>query len=250
MSENKTKPEKCFSTREFFLGVSTFFPLIFAAVPIGLLFGALAAQKGLSALEVLLMGSFVFAGGSQFVALDLWADPLPWFTIAFSTFLINLRHVLMSSSLAPKLGHWSSSQKVFGFFILADEVWALSEQRAIKQKTSFAFYMGVGTTLFLTWQISSVAGTIIGSALGDPSRFGLDFAFTALFVCLVMGFWKGRRTGVVIGASAIAAVLTHNFVPGAWYIIAGALAGVTASALQYSPPRPHAPSTSSEALQS
>ncbi len=218
---------------EFFLGVTTFFPLVFAVAPIGLLFGALAAQKGLSSLEVLLMSSLVFAGGSQFVALDLWADPLPWVTVAFSTFLVNLRHVLMSASLAPKLRHWTTLQRYLGFFILADEVWALSEQRAIKQHTTFSFYLGVGLTLFITWQVATVAGSLIGAVMGDPSRFGLDFAFTALFICLVMGFWQGRKTGVVLAASGLAAVLTYKFVPGAWYIIAGAVAGVIAAAIQY-----------------
>ncbi|GHB31543.1 branched-chain amino acid ABC transporter permease [Pseudovibrio japonicus] len=233
MKTNQNKSAVNAGPNEFLLGVTTFFPLIFAVAPIGLLFGALAAQKGLSPLEVLLMGSFVFAGGSQFLALDLWADPLPWVTVAFSTFLINLRHVLMSASLAPKLGHWTTLQRYLGFFILADEVWALSEQRAIKHHTTFSFYLGVGLTLFVTWQVATVAGSLIGAVMGDPSRFGLDFAFTALFICLVMGFWQGRKTGVVLAASGLAAVLTYKFVPGAWYIIAGAVAGVIAAAIQY-----------------
>lgn len=233
MKSNQKQLTNNAGPNEFFLGVSTFFPLIFAATPIGLLFGALAAQKGLSPLEVLLMGSFVFAGGSQFVALDLWSSPLPWFTIAFSTFLVNLRHILMSASLAPKLGHWTPLQKYLGFFILADEVWALSEQRAMKQRTSFSFYLGVGVTLYVTWQIATFVGSLIGAVLGDPAKYGLDFAFTALFICLVMGFWQGRKTGVVLAASGLAAVLTNKFVPGAWYIIAGAVAGVAAASLQY-----------------
>ncbi|AEV38749.1 AzlC-like protein [Pseudovibrio sp. FO-BEG1] len=249
MKSNQNKSAINAGPNEFFLGVTTFFPLVFAATPIGLLFGALAAQKGMSPLEVLLMGSFVFAGGSQFLALDLWADPLPWLTIAFSTFLINLRHVLMSASLAPKLGHWTPLQKYLGFFILADEVWALSEQRAMKQHTTFSFYLGVGLTLFITWQVATVAGSLIGAVMGDPSRYGLDFAFTALFICLVMGFWQGRKTGVVLAASGLAAVLTHKFVPGAWYIIAGAIAGVIAAAVQYDD-NPNGLQKSAEALQS
>ncbi|KZL21461.1 Inner membrane protein YgaZ [Pseudovibrio axinellae] len=233
MKNNQNKSVTNTSPNEFILGVTTFFPLIFAVAPIGLLFGALAAQKGLSPLEVLLMGSLVFAGGSQFVALDLWSTPVLWFTIAFSTFLVNLRHVLMSASLAPKLGHWTPLQKYIGFFILADEVWALSERRAMKQRTSFSFYMGVGATLYITWQIATFTGSLVGAVMGDPSQYGLDFAFTALFICLVMNFWQGRKTGVILAASGLAAVLTNKFVPGAWYIIAGAIAGVVAASIQH-----------------
>jgi len=46
---------------------------------------------------------------------------------------------------------------------------------------------------------------------------------------LTMGFWKGRATGSVLAASALAAVLVHQFVPGVWYIAAGGLAGLAAA---------------------
>ena len=70
----------------------------------------------------------------------------------------------------------------------------------------------------------------MGAALGDPTRYGLDFVFPAVFIFLVAGFWKGPKTGAVLAASTIAAVLTHSFVDGAWYIAAGAVAGVATAA--------------------
>ncbi|MBB3591852.1 putative branched-subunit amino acid permease [Rhizobium sp. BK529] len=60
---------------EFLLGMRTIFPLIVAVWPIGLVFGAVAATKGLSPLETALMSALVFAGGSQFVAMDIWTIP-------------------------------------------------------------------------------------------------------------------------------------------------------------------------------
>lgn len=66
--------------------------------------------------------------------------------------------------------------------------------------------------------------------MGDMSVIGLDFAFPAVFIVLLMGFWKGRETGFVLLASAAAAYLTHTLVPGAWYIAAGALAGLAVAA--------------------
>ncbi len=59
----------------------------------------------------------------------------------------------------------------------------------------------------------------------------MDFAFSALFICIIAGFWKGPRTGAVLAASAIVAVLVRFAVPGAWYIVAGGLAGVVAAAI-------------------
>jgi predicted branched-subunit amino acid permease len=66
--------------------------------------------------------------------------------------------------------------------------------------------------------------------MGDMTVIGLDFAFPAVFIVLLMGFWKGRETGLVLLASAAAAFVTHALVPGAWYIAAGALAGLSVAA--------------------
>ncbi|MFX8585744.1 AzlC family ABC transporter permease, partial [Acinetobacter baumannii] len=77
--------------REARQGLVDIAPVIVAAVPIGLLYGALAAAKGLSALEIGLMSLLVFAGGSQFTAVELWAQPVPVATLVFSTMLINAR---------------------------------------------------------------------------------------------------------------------------------------------------------------
>ena len=82
------------------LGFSDIWPAMVAAMPFGLLFGALAAGKGLSPLEVFTMSALVFAGGAQFAAVEMWASPTPVLALIFSTLLINSRHVLMSASLA------------------------------------------------------------------------------------------------------------------------------------------------------
>lgn len=81
-------------TTEFRAGLKAIAPVIVAAMPIGLVFGAVAATKGLSPLETVLMSALVFAGGSQFVAMDIWTHPASWTTLGFAAFLVNIRHVL------------------------------------------------------------------------------------------------------------------------------------------------------------
>mgnify|MGYP000957633712 FL=1 len=97
-------------------GLSDIWPAAVAAAPIGLLFGAVAASKGLSPFEVFLMSIMVFAGGAQFAAIELWASPAPVAALVFSTLLINARHVLMGASLAPKLQGFSRWQKFLGLY--------------------------------------------------------------------------------------------------------------------------------------
>ncbi|MXN63536.1 branched-chain amino acid ABC transporter permease [Stappia sp. GBMRC 2046] len=226
-------------------GAVTILPIVVAVLPIGLLFGAVAAQKGLSPLEVALMSATVFAGGSQFVAIDIWQDPVSIGVMTFSALLVNIRHILMGASFAPKLKRFSRGQKYVAAFFLVDEIWAVAERRAMDRTITPAWYAGLALPLYAAWLASTTTGSIVGAALGDPSRYGLDFVFPAVFIFLVAGFWKGPKTGAVLAASTIAAVVTHTFVEGAWYIAAGALAGVATAAFAtdvetLAPPAPEA----------
>jgi 4-azaleucine resistance transporter AzlC len=204
-------------------------PLIAAVVPIGLVFGAVAATKGLSPAEVALMSALVFAGGSQFVAMDIWTHPAAWTGLGFAALLVNIRHVLMSASLATKMEAFSPASRVASMLFLADEIWAMAEFRSRVAKLTPAWFAGLAAPFYLAWVLSGLAGAVLGAFLGDPVTLGLDFAFPAVFIVLIMGFWKGPQTGAVLAASAAAAVATQHFIPGVWYIAAGALAGLLAA---------------------
>ncbi len=216
--------------REALDGFRAILPLIIAAIPIGFVFGAVATGKGLSPLEVTLMSALVFAGGSQFVAMDLWTHPASWTALGFAALLVNLRHVLMGASLERSLGLFRPWQKLPTLLIMADENWALAEARARTTVLTPAYYLGLALPFYLFgWVASSLAGALFGALIGDITIYGLDFAFPALFIVLLTGFWKGRETGLVLAASGLAALAVHAFVPGAWYIAAGALAGLAAA---------------------
>ncbi|WP_248304488.1 AzlC family ABC transporter permease [Breoghania sp. L-A4] len=197
-------------------------------------------------LEISLMSAIVFAGSAQFVAVDIWSSPAPWAALGFSALLINMRHVLMSASIAPKMGGFHPAARILGLFFLADEIWALSEARAARERFTPAFYFGLITVFYVFWNFWSVLGALIGPALGDPVDTGFDFAFTAIFIALIVNFWKGPSTGAVLVASAATAALVHQLVAGPWYILAGAIAGMIAAALAWRP-EPDAPRT--EAVQ-
>jgi 4-azaleucine resistance transporter AzlC len=223
--------------REFRDGALAILPAATAAAPFGLVLGAYAAQKGLGALEVGLFSGLVFAGSAQFLAVELWTNPAPWAALALAVLLMNLRHVLMSASLAPKLGRFRPWQKFLAMFVMADEVWAIAEGRAAQRPLTPAFYAGMGTILFGNWLLFTVLGTVLGAIISDPKVFGFDIAFTAIFVALIAGFWRGSSSAAVIAASALVAVAVKLTVPGAWYVIAGALAGVAVAAAIGAPPR-------------
>lgn len=216
---------------EFASGQKAIAPIIVAAMPIGLVFGAVAASKGLSPLEAALMSALVFAGGAQFVAMDIWTHPASWAALGFAAFLVNIRHVLMGVSIRPKMGLFQPWQRYLSALFMADENWAMAEARAGRQTLTPAYYAGLSILFYVNWVLSSLAGALLGAFLGDPTLIGLDFAFPAVFIVLVMGFWKGPATGIVLVASAAASIAVYLTVPGAWYIAGGAAAGLIAAFL-------------------
>jgi 4-azaleucine resistance transporter AzlC len=218
-------------------GVADLWPAMVAAFPIGLLFGAIAQSKGLSAVEVALFSGLVFAGGAQLAAIELWTQPIPIVALVISTFLINARYLLMSASFAPKAATWSLPAKLYSFHVFADENWALAERRARTRAVTVAYFAGAGAVFHVNWVGSSVLGALLGPLLGDPTRFGADFAFVAIFVALVVGFVDDRRAGLVVAASAIGATLAFITIGAPWHVLAGALAGIATAALAAEPAR-------------
>jgi 4-azaleucine resistance transporter AzlC len=215
--------------REFLEGTRTILPLVLAALPIGFVFGTVATGNGLSPLETVLMSALVFAGGSQFVAMDLWTHPASWSALGLAALLVNLRHILMGASLERSLGLFRPWQKLPTLLVMADENWALAEARARQKPLTPAFYIGMALPFYCGWVLASLGGALFGTLLGDVAVYGLDFAFPAVFIVLLMGFWKGTETGLILAASAVASLTVHSLVPGAWYIAAGALAGLAAA---------------------
>ena len=212
-------------------GVRDIWPVMVAAFPIGLLFGAVCTGKGLSLAEAALMSLLVFAGGAQFAAIELWTYPVPVAARGLSTALINARHVLMGASLAPKLAWVTLWQKLVGFHFMTDESWALAERRAVtqKQKVTPAYWFALAALLPVAWVGGTALGAWLGSFMGDPARFGADFAFTALFIGLIAGFWRGRVTLFTVAASGGASAVVYLLAGPPWHVAAGAVAGIVAA---------------------
>ena len=203
-------------------------PPLLACVPIAMVYGAISATKGLSVAETALASALVFAGGAQFAGTELWASPPPILALFASTLLINARHALMGLSLRPKT-RWGRAWP-FAVFFMADEIWAMAERRATRRPVTLAYWLGEVAPFYLNWVACSAIGAAAGSLLGDPKAIGADFAFTALFIGLVAGFWRGRSTAVVVVSAAGVAALAYVWLGSPWHVLAGALAGMGAAA--------------------
>ena len=86
-------------------GLIDMLPMTIASIPFGLMVGALAAQKGLDGWQIVMMSAFVYAGASQFMALDMWSTPVAIWAVVGATALINLRHIMMGAALRAHIYH-------------------------------------------------------------------------------------------------------------------------------------------------
>jgi 4-azaleucine resistance transporter AzlC len=201
-------------------------PIMIAYGPISMLWGTVAASKGLNPLEAWLMSFGVYSGSAQFVAMDLWQQQLPLWLLIFTIATVSLRHVLMSASISRHMMGFSKGKASLLLFWLTDEAWALMERRAVSKPVTPAYYAGVAVPLWPTWFGFTFLGAWLGQVLGDSKAIGLDFAFAAMFIAVLAGFWKGPRTGGILIATSVVAVAAKLLLPGAWYIILGGLAGM------------------------
>ena len=218
-------------------GVKEILPVAFSVIPYTLLIGALAAQKGISPLEMLIMSAGTFAGGAQFVAVGLWDTSVPVIAIAFAVFVVNSRHILMGAAIAPAIQHLPLRIKLLMAHVMVDETWAIALTRYRRGGFTPAYYAGLALPLFLLWPCLTTLGVVIGDLVPDPERYGIDFAFAGIFLFLLQAMIPSkadlRPVGGPILAAGITAVLVAPFVGSALSILIGALAGVAAGALLY-----------------
>ncbi len=218
------------AAREFTAGLREALPVVAGVVVYGAVWGALAAQVGLPFAAIIVMCLLVSAGASQFVAIPMIASgSAPW-TIAATTFLVNLRHALMAASLAPHLRRLPAPWLAVLAHGINDESFALTTARYAGRSISVAYFVGSVIAVYGGFYLGAVAGAVSGARLPNPYRFGLDFTFPAVFLALVVPQLRDRWAWVVAGISAAMALLGAWCLPGKWYIILAALAASTVGA--------------------
>ena len=196
---------------------------------VGTTFGVVARQSGLQPLEIIAMSLFVFAGASQFAMVQLFSQATPAPIVIVSVLFINLRHLLMATSLRPHLGRLPHAQRLLAAYFLTDESFAMATGHFRRGGRSLAYYFTFAMALFVLWNISTVIGIVVGGAIGDPRRFGVDFAITATFIGIVVLAIRHRADiAIAVVAALVAGGLALAGASTIAVIIAGAVAPLIA----------------------
>lgn len=200
-------------------------PVLTAVLVVGIPFGIVARQSGLSPAEIVAMSLFVFAGASQFAMVQLLKDGAAWPLVVATVLLINLRHLLMAAALRPYFVRVSVSRRLAAAYVLTDEAFAMAIGRFRRGRTELAYYATFAVALFVLWNTATVIGMLIGPSIGEPRRFGVDFAITATFIAIVVLAVRRRSDAIVaLAAALIASTLAYLGGSVVAVVTAGALA--------------------------
>jgi 4-azaleucine resistance transporter AzlC len=203
-------------------GARAALPLAPAPFVFGLSFGVLADAAGIGAVAAIVMSATTFAGSAQFAVASVFETGGTVLAAVTAAVFLNARYIAISvtvASIVPggRLRRFVRSQ------LIVDESWALSGRSG---RFEWPILAGAGLLLYALWVSSTALGTLVGSALEDPSALGFDAAFAVLFLALAMPYLRERRAlqAAVLGA-AITLSLTP-FAPAGVPIVAAAAACV------------------------
>lgn len=206
-------------------GIRRMAPLSLFVIVFGLAFGVAALSRGLSGLETLLMSGLVFAGASQFAALELWGPQIPLVALVATTFAINARHLLMGAAIQPWLKHLPPARRYTSLVLMSDSNWAMAAADYQRGETNVGMLVGGGIALWFAWVLGTLLGVVFGSGIDEPERFGLDVIMGCFLLAMLVG---GRRDLSMLlpwAAAALAALAAMSWLPPHSHVIVGALAG-------------------------
>jgi 4-azaleucine resistance transporter AzlC len=208
-----------------------------AAGAIGVSFGAIATAASLPAWLVSAMSVLVFAGGAQFMAVGLIAAGNPLAAV-LAGLLLNARHLPFGLALPGSIFGRGWPARLLGSHLMIDESVAFALAQSDPPARRRAFWL-TGGTLFVAWNVGTLLGIALGGAAGDPDMLGLDAAFPAGLIALLLPSLRDRETRRVALAGAAVAVLTTPLLPAGLPVLL-ALAGLAVLALPV-PTRREAP---------
>ncbi|WFE29541.1 AzlC family ABC transporter permease [Solwaraspora sp. WMMD791] len=208
-----------------------------AIAAVGASFGAIATAAGLPGWLTVAMSVLVFAGGSQFMAIGLLAAGAPVAAVA-AGLLLNARHLPFGLAVAPVVGdRWW--QRLVGSHLLTDEAVAFTLAEPDPARRHRSFWL-TAPAIFVCWNVGTALGVGLGTTVADPAALGLDAAFPAGLLALLLPALREPTVRRCALTGAGVAVLATPVLPAGLPVLL-ALVGLATLALPGSRRRPAVP---------
>lgn len=204
------------------MGVRAAVPTAIGYIGIATALGVIGRNAGLSILEIALMSLMVYAGSAQFILCSMILAHSSLLAMVATTFLVNLRHLLLSLSLRTRFAPQSLAEGLAVGSLLTDETFSVASLIAQQGASlSAAWLYGLNATAYLSWFAASVFGAVVSDWLWlPPQALGLDYALTAMFaglLALQLSVLLSRRMMRIFGLLCVVAVAVYGL---SWWVSA------------------------------
>ena len=208
---------------QYVSGLKAGLPVLFGFVPVGIAYAVLASQAGFSPLETMLMSITVFAGASQIMAVGMYAQGAGIVAIAITTFILNLRHLIMSTCVMNRMKGTSTPLRLLASFFVTDESFAIFTTLEEKRCTIW-FYLGMVTLTWSSWQLGGLMGILASGMLPSIVTASFGIALYAMFISLLMPNLRGNaRLALLVVMTACMNTVLSFFMDSSWALIASTL---------------------------
>jgi len=206
-------------------------PHLLSVVPFGIIFGAIGIELGFDPYLTYATSLIIFGGASQIVFVQLLSGGASSLIAITSVGVVNSRHLLYGAVLSQYLEKLNLIKKLIYSYFITDQGFAVSNiylNENKNQKFNHYHIIGAGITLWISWQISTIAGIILGSII--PDELGLKFAIPLTFIAIIVQDLRKLDHVLVMIVSGVSAVILYN-IPFKSYIIVAPLIGLFASSV-------------------
>jgi len=207
-------------------GLAAVWPICLGYIPIGMALGVLAQKAGLHPGDVGIMSLLVFAGSAQFIGVSMLSTGAGALAVILTTFIVNLRHLLMSASLAVHLQDLPKRLLPLYAYGVTDESFAVNMTRFRAGDWDWRRALVVNIFSNLTWIASTVVGCYAGELI-PAGAYGIDYALTAMFICLLILQMQSRLHILAAAVSGLLAVGISLVTEGNMYIVIAAMISAT-----------------------
>lgn len=217
-------------TSDYLQGIKAGVPIILGIIPVGVAFAIMARQSGFSILETIMMSATVFAGASQMVSVNMYSQGADLLAIILATFVINLRHLIMSTCIMHKMKSDNVLMKALVSFGITDESFAIFTNLESEEAT-IGFFMGLISVTYSTWVLSTALGAISVKLLPAIIANSLGISLYAMFIALLIPNVKSdfKLLYLMIFTGLLNLILV-NIIGGSWAMILSTLIAASVGA--------------------
>jgi len=209
--------------QQYLMGVRSSIPVILGFVPVGIAYAIMAQQAGFATLETIFMSIAVFAGASQMMAVGMYAQGASLITIILATFILNLRHLIMSTCVVNRMKNEKMGRKLLAAFGVTDESFVIFTTEK-EENSSALHFLGLVTVTYLSWIAGSAIGAVASRLFPPIVSASFGIALYAMFIAILVPNVKHNlRLGILVVFTAVVNLILTQFIASSWALIVSTL---------------------------